>query len=198
MANTVVTVTPSKTVLSPGENFTVMVSVEPASGVNVAGTQFDLAFNPEAMKVNSVAQGTLFGSNESFFMQGTIEPTAGTLKNVALVILGAGQSVSTPGSIAVLSCTAVTGGKTSLLVLSNVIVANKDAVALPLESIVTTQIQVASVWDLNLDGSIDIADLMVVVAAFGMVGVPGWKREDLNADGVVNVLDMVAEAQKFD
>lgn len=201
IVNTVVKVTPSKTVLIPGEKFTVEVSVEPGSDVNIAGAQFDLTYNPQAVKVDSVGSGTLFGALEKFFLQGTIEvtETSGIVKGVALVVLGTGQSVNTPGSIAILNCTAVTAGKTSMFVLpaESVIVANKDAVALPLDSFIITQMQVASAWDLDLDGSINLADLMLVVGVFGTAGAPGWKREDLNADGKVNVLDLISEAQHF-
>jgi hypothetical protein len=195
--NTVVKVTPSKTTLIPGEKFTVEVSIEPGSDVNVAGAQFDLSYNTDAVQIDSVVAGTLFGTMEKFFLQGTLDQITGNLKGVVLVVLGAGQSVNTPGSIAVLNCTAVAAGKTSMFALSNVIVGDKDAVSLPLESPVITQMQVASPWDLDLDGSIDLKDLMLVVAAFGTAGEPGWAREDVNVDGQVNVLDMISEAQHF-
>ena len=200
--NTIVAVTPSKTVVNPGESFTVVVSIAPA--VVVAGAQFNLAFNPEAIHVESVTEGNLFKQNgtQSFFMAGTIDNDTGLVKNVAGTILPdaahpAPQGVSTAGNFAILNCTAKVAGKTSAFNLANVIVGSPEAIAVPLASFSIIQMQVASSWDLNLDGIIDMADLQMIVAVFGMTGAIGWRREDVAADGVINVLDLVSEAQHF-
>jgi hypothetical protein len=66
-----------------------------------------------------------------------------------------------------------------------------------LESPVITQIQVASSADLNLDGVIDLADVLVLVAVFATTGTPGWKREDINKDGKINILDLILVCQSI-
>ena len=197
MANTIVKVTPSKTVLSPGETFTVTVSVEPASGVNVAGAQFNLAFNPQSVQINSAVVGNLFGANPVYFQSGVVDNVVGTLKNLAMAVTVPGGNATVPGTIAVITCTAVTAGQTSMFAISNVIVGNMDAVALPLESPIITQIQVASSWDLNLDGVVNNADMAVISAAYGQTGPASWIREDVKGDGVIDVLDLIMEGQHF-
>jgi hypothetical protein len=197
MANTIVKVTPSKTVLSPGETFTVTVSVEPAAGVNIAGAQFNLAFNPQSVQINSVVVGNLFGANPVYFQSGMVDNITGTLKNLAMAITVPGGNATAPGTIAVITCTAVAAGQTSMFALSNVIVGNMDAVALPLESPIITQIQVASSWDLNLDGVTNNADMALITNVFGQTGTPGFLREDLKGDGVIDVLDLILEGQHF-
>ena len=195
--NTVVTVTPSKTVVSPGEVFTVAVSLAPA--VAIAGAQFDLAFNPQAVQITKVEEGDIFkiSGASSYFMPGTIDNTNGTLKAVVDVIIGPGKETSAAGKMAILTCKAVSAGKTSMFVLSNVIVGNKDGVAVPLDSFSIIQTQVASSTDLNLDGVVDMADVLMIVAVFGTVGTPPDSREDINADGQVNVLDLILLGQNW-
>jgi hypothetical protein len=56
--------------------------------------------------------------------------------------------------------------------------------------------------DVNLDGRVDLADLNTVTNAFGsrptIPGTPGWNCEaDLDADGVVNVYEQIALAEKL-
>jgi hypothetical protein len=50
----------------------------------------------------------------------------------------------------------------------------------------------AIVGDVNGDGDVNCADLAIVRASFGKsVGQPGFDpRADLNADGIVNIIDL--------
>jgi hypothetical protein len=197
---TVVKVLPSKDILSPGETFTVAVRVEPGDGgVNVAGAQFDLAFNHLAVRLDAVEEGDLLkqGGAQTFFMAGTLDNQAGTVTGVAQVILGAGQSVAGPGNIAVLHCTALAAGQTSAFVISNVIVGNMAAEPLPLESPIINQVTVASPSDLDLDGDVDVNDLVMVATVFGATGAPGFRREDVKGDGKIDVLDMIVVGQNI-
>ena len=68
-----------------------------------------------------------------------------------MVITVPGASVTAAGTFVTLNCTAVAAGKTSSFVLSNVVVGNKDAVALPLDTPSITQVAVALASDINLD-----------------------------------------------
>jgi hypothetical protein len=54
---------------------------------------------------------------------------------------------------------------------------------------------VYSVYDVNMDGTVNVLDLILVGQDFGEIGTPGWIREDVNGDGVINVLDMILVAQ---
>lgn len=196
---TTIKVTPSKPVVLPGDSFNVDISVEPASGVNVAGMQLDFGFNPQAVRVDSVVEGNLLkqGGASTYFQGGTVDNQTGVVKNVVGVITTPGQSVTAPGIFVTLGCTALASGKPSDFVLSNVVIGNKDAVAIPFDSPVINQVVVTVSCDLDLDGLVNIADLIIVAAALGLVGVPGFTKEDTNLDSVVNVLDMILVGQSF-
>jgi len=56
-----------------------------------------------------------------------------------------------------------------------------------------------SQYDLNKDGHVDIADVVIVVVAFGKKeGQPGWDpRADVNGDGVIDIFDLVSVTVHF-
>jgi hypothetical protein len=43
-----------------------------------------------------------------------------------------------------------------------------------------------SPWDVNQDGTVNVLDLTLITKDFGETGTPGWVREDVHADGIVN------------
>jgi hypothetical protein len=79
----------------------------------------------------------------------------------------------------------------------NVIVGSPAGQPVPLASFSIIQIQVASLWDLNFDGKVDINDVKIVGGVFGQTGVAGWIPADINKDGIVNVLDLIVVGQNF-
>jgi len=52
-------------------------------------------------------------------------------------------------------------------------------------------------WDLNMDGKVDVLDMILVGQKFGQAGSPGWIREDVNKDGTIDVLDMILIGQHW-
>ena len=52
--------------------------------------------------------------------------------------------------------------------------------------------------DVNLDGEINILDLVCVANCYDEEGECGWIKEDINDDGQVSVLDLVQIANHFD
>lgn len=189
---TEIVVTPSKDFVHPGDEFDVQIAVTP--NADIAGFQASISFDPGALEVNGVSEGNLFsqGGASTFFYPGTT--TIGSVEGMACVILGAGLSVNTSGTFVTLHCTANLAGKTSDFALSAIIVASVEAQPLPFDSPIINQVSVGSSEDVNLDGSIDSADLQLVTAVF-LTATTG--PEDVNNDGVVNVLDLVRIAQLF-
>lgn len=55
----------------------------------------------------------------------------------------------------------------------------------------SADIPVNYVFDINLDGSINVLDVICVAQRFGENGLPGWISEDVNKDGSINVLDII-------
>ncbi len=54
----------------------------------------------------------------------------------------------------------------------------------------TAKRQYAS-WDPNRDESVNFFDLLMVAGRWGESGPAGWVREDVNADGLINELDLI-------
>ena len=52
-----------------------------------------------------------------------------------------------------------------------------------------------SVWDVNMDGSVNVLDLTLISQYLGQTGIPGWIREDINKDGTVNIQDLILVGQ---
>jgi hypothetical protein len=46
-----------------------------------------------------------------------------------------------------------------------------------------------------MDGSVNVLDLILIAEDFGQTGTPGWIREDVNGDGVVNIEDLIIVGQ---
>ncbi len=127
-----VRVSPSMQRVMPGQTFTLSVIIDPHNSP-IAGAQLNLAFNKSVVNVNSVGEGNLFKQNGSstYFNSGTISNINGTVENIFGVILGP-YSVSTPGTFITINFTAIASSDASDIRLSNVIVSDPTAVAVPL------------------------------------------------------------------
>jgi hypothetical protein len=131
------------------------------------------------------------------FSSGVIDNDAGKLEDVYGAVLGAGQVITEPGVFATVHCTGLEAPSSSVFVLSDVIVGNKDGVAVPLELITEVTVVVALSVDVNLDGNVDVQDLQAIALVFSATGEPGFNRADVKGDGVVDVLDVVIVGQNI-
>ena len=52
-------------------------------------------------------------------------------------------------------------------------------------------------WDVNMDGSVNVLDAVLVSQHSGEMGSASWEREDVNADGTVNILDLILIGQHW-
>ena len=113
------------------QEFTVNIIINPATAI--AGAQFTLGYNPAYVTVDSVVEGNLFTQNDgsSYFYAGTTDNVGGSIQNVADVTLGMGSSVSTMGTMAVITMTAQNNNGNVLLSISNVIIGNTAAQTVP-------------------------------------------------------------------
>ena len=124
-----VSISPTSQTVSPGQTFTVDISVEPT--VLIAGAQFDLSFDSSLVTAVSVAEGDLFnqGGCNTYFVPGTIDNEAGTITGIVCVIITPGCAVLDPGILATITFVAGETAGTSPLQLSNVIIGNKEGQA---------------------------------------------------------------------
>jgi hypothetical protein len=186
--------TPS--VVSPGGSFLVSVRVEPAQDVAIAGMQVDIKFNPLVLKVDKIIEGNFLkqsGVNETFFILGSIDNLQGKITGIMGMTLFAGHVATEAGTFIILECTALLSGSSSFE-LVNVLAGDKNGVVIPLDLLVN-QVVVAELYDIDLNDVVDESDLLLIAGAFGLTGIPGWRREDVNKDGVVNVLDAILVGQ---
>ena len=192
---TAVMVEPATKVVGVGEDFTVDIFVNPDT--DIAGAQFSLSFDASILQANSVTEGNLFsqGGASTFFIPGTINNTAGTITNVAGATAIPGASVSQSGTFATVSFTATAVG-TSAVHLSNVIVGSPQGQAVAI-TVSDGSVTVCPDWDVNLDESINVLDMILLGQQWGQSGAAHWIREDVNRDGAISVLDMILIGQHW-
>ena len=191
---TFVNISPPSQSVSTGDTFTINITVNPTEPI--AGMQFDLSFNSSLLTANSVLEGDLFHGFTTYFNSGTIDNTNGTITDVCgVAIMG---NTSTPGTFAVINFTAKTTDGTSPINLSNVVVGDPNGMAVAIEvNNGNVTVMLYPDWDVNMDGSVNILDLIIVVMHWGETGEPGWIAADVNNDGGVSVLDMILIAQHW-
>jgi hypothetical protein len=116
---------PSSTI-QPGEQFALSIAVDPNN--SIAGTQFNLTFNPSMVTADSIQQGDLLTQNgaSSYFFPGQIDNNSGTIAGVFSVITSPGQTVSTEGTLATITMTAGSKRGTCLFTLSNVVIVDPE------------------------------------------------------------------------
>ena len=129
-SNSIVSITPSSSQITPGAPFTLTIPVTP--GTPITGAQFDLLFESSLATVPTVTEGDLLNQNgaSTFFSSGTINNAAGTVTNVYGSIL-AETTVSSQGSFATIDMTAGSTTGYLNLNLSNVIISDADSSAAP-------------------------------------------------------------------
>ena len=114
-----VAVTPSTQILIPGATFITNISIDP-QGTTIAGAQLNIAFNSSLIRVNSITEGNLFNRGAAtFFNDGTINNSAGTVINTFNAIIGR-YNVTTQGNFIIINATVIGTYGTSGINISNV------------------------------------------------------------------------------
>jgi PKD repeat protein len=129
---TCVRVIPPHQACIAGSHFTMNITVTPHK--HLAGAQCDLYFNPAHLTIETIKEGDLFnqGDIDTFFTNGTINNTLGVIKGVACVITDPGESVTKPGTLAIITGQiSDTMGSTNIT-LSNVIAGDPNGLPYPL------------------------------------------------------------------
>ena len=101
-------------VVQVGDNFTLDVLV--AQAPDLYAFQFDIAFDPVIVQLNTVLEGDFLsaGGRATFFLPGTIDNIAGTVSFTANTLVGPGPGVSGDGWVVHLSFQALTAGRSEL------------------------------------------------------------------------------------
>ncbi len=177
-----------------GDTFTLDLSTE--NVFDLAGWQFDIAFDPAVLEAIEVNEGDFLkeGSETTFFQKGKIDNRSGKITKLSSARLSE-DGVSGVGTLLSVTFTAKTTGQTQLK-LENFQLADIMGVSIPAgphEIVITVEEQLAT-GDVNRDGQVNILDMVLVARHFGKT-VPANSEIDMNGDGVINIQDLIIVAQ---
>ena len=184
----------SETPIHIDDTFTFDVRAENVS--DLAGWQFDIAFNPARLEALDVSEGAFLKTDggATFFQSGRIDNAAGKITGLIAGRISEG-GVSGSGSVLHVRFKAKSEGETELA-LQNFLFgsASKESIpAGPLEIHITVEERLLT-GDVNRDGVVNILDLISVAQQLGK-RLPPNSPEDINGDGVVNIFDLTLVAQ---
>ena len=183
----------SKTPIYIDDTFTLDISAE--NVFDMAGWQFDIAFDPAILEAISVSEGNFLKTGgTTFFQGGSIDNATGKITDLSAARLSA-QGVSGTGTLLQVRFKAKSDGETKLAlqnfefgaITGDLIPAGPHQVSITVEGRLAT-------GDVNRDGRVSILDLILVAQQLGR-RVSAGSPVDLNRDGVVSILDLILAAQ---
>ena len=179
-----VSITPTS-VASPAIGQKLEFRLNITGGKAVAGYQASVQFDTTALRFVSGANGTYLPA-DSFFVKPKVEGNLVRLNAASLAGESNGDGTLTTLTFEVLAV------KASTLTLSDVLLSNSAGVtSVPhVENAEITE-STRLKEDVNGDGVVNIADLVLVAGALNKTG---QKHADVNGDGVVNIADLVLVA----
>ena len=183
----------SKTPIHIGDTFTLDIRAE--NVFDMAGWQFDVAFDPAALEAIDVSEGNFLKmGGTTLFQGGTINNAAGKIEGISAIRLST-RGVTGTGTLLQVTLKAKSDGETRLTLQNfefgattgDLIPAGPHEVRITVEGLLAT-------GDVNQDGRVSILDLILVAQQLGK-RVPANSPADLNRDGVVSILDLILAAQ---
>ena len=173
-----------------GGSFNLRLSAEKVA--DLAGWQTDITFDPTVLEVVKVSEGDFLkkGGVDTFFLQGTIDNTAGKIIKINSARLRGG--VDGTGTLLSVTFTAKAAGETRIT-FSNFQAGNRRSEVIASntpEIIITIEDSAFPAWDVNQDGQVSILDLIQVAQRLGS-SVSANHRADVNGDGTVSILDLI-------
>ena len=184
----------SKLPIHIGDTFTFDVRAENVS--DLAGWQFDIAFDPAILEAIDLSEGDFLKADggTTFFQSGRIDNAAGKITELKSALLS-DRGVNGSGTILQVRFNAKSDGETSL-VLENFLFGSftgENIPAGPHETHITVKERLLT-GDVNRDEVVNILDLILVARQLGRTVAAG-SFVDVNGDGVVNIFDLTLVAQ---
>ena len=183
----------SQTPIHTGDTFTLDIRAE--NIFDMAGWQFDIAFDPAILEAVDVSEGNFLKTDggTTFFQGGSIDNASGKITGLKAARFSGG--VSGVGILLQVRFKAKSAGETQLAlrkfqfgsVTGDNIPAGPHEIRINVEEGLPT-------GDVNRDGVISILDLILVAQQLGR-RVPAGSPVDINGDGVVSILDLIRVAQ---
>ena len=183
----------SQTPIHTGDTFTLDIRAE--NIFDMAGWQFDIAFDPAVLEAIDVSEGNFLKADggATFFQSGTTDNASGKITGLSAARFSGG--VSGVGTLLQVRFKAKSAGETQLALRKFQFgsVTGDNIPAGPHEIRITVEERLAT-GDVNRDGVISILDLILVAQQLGR-RVPAGSPVDINGDGVVSILDLIRVAQ---
>ena len=184
----------SKKPIHLGDTFTLDIRAEDV--FDLAGWQFDIAFDPTVLEAVDVNEGDFLKTDggATFFQSGRIDNAAGKIIGLIAGRISEG-GVSGSGSVLQVRFKAKAEGETGLTLQNFEFGSNtgENIPAGPLEIHITVEERLLT-GDVNRDGRVSILDLILVAQQLGKSVSPNLPV-DINGDGVVNIFDLTLVAQ---
>ncbi len=179
-----------------GDTFTLDIRAENIT--DLAGWQFDIAFDSTVLEAISVSEGDFLKNDggTTFFQGGTIDNAVGKIVGLNAARLST-QGVDGTGTLLQVRFKAKSAGETELA-LQNFQFGSTTGVAIPAgphQITIVVEAQLAT-GDVNRDGVVSILDLILIAQQLGR-RVPAGSPVDLNGDGVVSILDLILTARSL-
>ena len=165
---------------------------------DLAGWQTDISFDPAVLEAVEVNEGDFLKAEgiNTFFLQGTIDNTAGEITKLSSARFG--SSVSGTGMLLLVTFKAKAVGETRVT-FSNFFPGSSSGEAIlsdDPEIVITIEDRKYPAWDVNQDGLVNVLDLILVAQYLGEDASVN-RQADVNGDGIINVLDLIVVAQSF-
>ena len=184
----------SKPVIHAGDTFTLDLNIEKTH--NLAGWQFDIAFDPAVLEAVEVNEGDFLkeGGGATFFQKGTIDNTTGKITKLSSARLNEDGATGT-GTLLSVTFIAKTGGETQVALENFQLgaITGEAINAGPHEVTFTIEGQLAT-GDINRDGQVSVLDLILVARHLGEDAAAN-PQADVNHDGIINIQDLIVVAQ---
>ncbi len=177
-------------IVSPMVGEQLIITVDIADGVGVAGYQGTINFDPLALQFVALEHGT--------YLSGNLLPIATVVENnqISFAQISIDTTATTEEGTLVTITFEVLDAKASMLSLSEVIISGLAGVE---HQVIVENAELLeppkTPWDVNNDGRVNILDLTFVASHFGEDNPP--PAADVNGDGKVNILDLTTVASHF-
>lgn len=174
---------------------------------NLVGWQCGISFDPNLLEAVEVIEGNFLSSDatQTFFTEGSIDNENGLITGFRVLRID-GTGIDGSGPLLSIKFRAKKVGKVTFTP-ANCTLGDSDGIELPsvvpnleieiVEELPEEDIFVGPKEDVNMDGKINILDLIIVAKHFGEPVAANNQRADVNGDGVINILDLVAVSNAF-
>ena len=177
-----------------GDTFTLDLSAR--NVIDLAGWQFDIAFDPTVLEAIEVNEGDFLKAQggTTFFQKGTIDNATGKITKLSSARLNE-DGVSGTGSLLSVDFSVKAGGETRLSLHNFQLgsITGEIINAGPHESVFTIEGELG-IGDVNRDGQVSVLDLILVSRHLGG-DASANPQADVNQDGTINIQDLIVVAQ---